>query len=96
MDITIYGLEEKIRGIVRSEFECMRDSLNGLITQHDEKPIKRIDVAKMYDVSLVTVHAWMKQNILTPYKINGRTYFKKDEVIQAMKQIKQRKKPNRP
>ena len=54
--------------------------------------INRKAITEMFGVSLVTVHSWMTKGILPHYKMNGRTYFKKSEVMQAMKQVKIRRK----
>ena len=56
--------------------------------------INRKDIADMFGVSLVTVHDWMAKGLLPHYKMNGRTYFKKIEVFQAMKQVKIKRKIN--
>lgn len=95
MEMTItptHELETKLRGIVRTEFEQLRTSLTGLPSINDDKPLKRADLADMFGISLVTVHDWMKKGIITGYKVNGRTYFKREEVSNAMKQIKIRRK----
>ena len=83
-------LESKLRGIVRAEFQEILSSLSGISSE--EKPLKRDDLAEMFGVSLVTVHDWMKKGIITGYKMNGRTYFKRDEIAKSMKEIKIRKK----
>jgi predicted DNA-binding transcriptional regulator AlpA len=54
--------------------------------------INRKAICEIFGVSLVTVHDWMTKGILPHYKMNGRTYFKKNEVLQAMKQVKIRRK----
>ncbi len=45
--------------------------------------ITRQDVADMYKISLVSVHAWMNAGILKPYKIGNKTRFLLSEVKEA-------------
>ena len=49
--------------------------------------ITRQDVADMFKITLVTVHAWINAGILTPYKIGNKTRFKRGEVLAAAKNI---------
>jgi hypothetical protein len=44
----------------------------------------RKEVAKLFDVSLVTIHEWCKSDILKPYKVGNRTYFKRVEVMEVV------------
>jgi excisionase family DNA binding protein len=63
---------------------------NGLLGESDV--INRKAICEMFGISLVTVHDWMSKGILPHYKMNGRTYFRKSEVMQAMKLVKIRRK----
>jgi excisionase family DNA binding protein len=44
----------------------------------------RKEVAKLFDISLVTIHEWCKSEILKPYKVGKRIYFKRVEVMEAL------------
>ena len=44
----------------------------------------RKEVAKLFDVSLVTIHEWCKSDILKPYTGGNRTYFKRDEIMEVV------------
>jgi excisionase family DNA binding protein len=46
--------------------------------------LTRKDVAKLFGVSLVTVHNWMNEGLLIPYKIANRTRFKRSEVESSL------------
>ena len=56
----------------------------------DNELIKVKDVARLYGVSNVTIHRWKNEGFLIPYKISNKIYFKKNEVIEAMKKIERR------
>jgi hypothetical protein len=82
-------LSKKIREAVKTELHALN-----LASASDESDalMKRADVAKMFGVSIATVHNWMNLNYLPFHHIGSRTFFKKNEVIQAMKQVRLRKR----
>ena len=56
--------------------------------QHDTNELMtRKEVAKMLNISIVTLHAWTKKGLLTAYRIGNQVRYKKDEVIQALQQM---------
>lgn len=98
MEISVIPIED-LKGILRSEFRTeIKEMLEAISKSNLGKPreteelIKRSDIAEMFDVSMVTVHQWMRKGILDHYKMNGRTYFRKSEVLRAMKHVKRRRK----
>jgi hypothetical protein len=46
--------------------------------------LSRKETADFFKVSLVSIHAWMKDGIIKPYKVGNRTYFKKSELINVV------------
>lgn len=48
----------------------------------------RREVADMLSVNLSTIHNYCKRSILKPYGIGARVYFKRDEVEQAIVELK--------
>ncbi|MEI6765965.1 MAG: helix-turn-helix domain-containing protein [Bacteroidota bacterium] len=46
--------------------------------------LKRKDVAKLFSVSLKTVHDWMKSGKLPVHRINSRVFFKKSEIYAVL------------
>jgi len=48
--------------------------------------LRRIDFVKLFSVSIVTVSDWARSSRLKSYRINSREFFKKDEVMAAMKE----------
>lgn len=45
--------------------------------------LTRADVAKLFGVTLPTVHAWANKGVITLYKIGGKTRFKRSEVLEV-------------
>ncbi len=43
--------------------------------------LTRKETAQFFKVSLVSIHQWMNDGIIKPYKVGNRTYFKKSELI---------------
>lgn len=46
--------------------------------------LSRKETADFFKVSLVSIHAWMKDGIIKPYKVGNRTYFKKSELLNVV------------
>jgi excisionase family DNA binding protein len=70
--------------------QAVRQELK-MLNRQVEKPseptkdlMTRKEVAKLFDISLVTIHEWCKSEILKPYKVGNRTYFKRVEVMEAL------------
>lgn len=57
---------------------------------NDCELIKIDEVAKMLNVSKVTVFAWKKAGKIPFYRIANKVYFKKNEVIESLKKIEKR------
>ncbi|MEJ1240568.1 helix-turn-helix domain-containing protein [Chryseolinea sp. T2] len=77
--------ETSLREIIRAELAGILAAGNFC---SDERPLRRSDIAELFQISLVTVHEWMKQGVLPHYKLNGRTYFRRSEVMEAMNRVK--------
>lgn len=52
-----------------------------------DRLITREETAKLLGVSLVTLHSWVKSNILTAYRIGNKVRFKENEVLASLRQI---------
>lgn len=48
--------------------------------------ITRREIAKLFQISLVTVNDWTRKGILTAYKVAKRVYYKRSEVESALVQ----------
>ena len=70
--------------------ESISNELQKFRPQEPEKQdelIKIEEVAKMLNVSKVTIFAWKKQGKIPFYRIANKIYFKRNEVIESLKQI---------
>jgi len=57
----------------------------------NDRPMSRAELADFLGISTVTVTDWMKKGL--PYKrMNGRVYFIKKEVLEAMNSFNSRKR----
>lgn len=43
--------------------------------------LTRAETADYFSISLYCLHAWVKKGILKPVKVQGRTYFKKADLL---------------
>ena len=50
--------------------------------------LTRKQVAKMLDINLTTLNNWTNRGALTSYGIQGRVYYKRDEVERAFIELK--------
>jgi phage antirepressor YoqD-like protein len=50
----------------------------------EETLLKRIDVAKLFKISLVTLNQWMRDGRIVYHRINSRIFFKRSEVMDAL------------
>ena len=51
--------------------------------------LTRKQVAKMLDINLTTLNNWTNRGALTSYSIQGRVYYKRDEVEKAIIKLEQ-------
>lgn len=84
----------ELRHLLRDEINNVlaKEKTNNLSGQSEETLLKRRDIAEMFDVTLVTIHSWMNSGLLPFHRIGGRTFFKKHEVIDALKSVKIKRK----
>lgn len=52
--------------------------------------LTRKQVAKMLDINLTTLNNWTNKGVLISYGIQGRVYYKRDEVDRAFIELKQK------
>lgn len=64
------------------------ENLNKVGNANDKDSLKEIltrkETADLFSVSMVTIHDWVKNGIIKPYKVGNRTYFKRSELINVM------------
>lgn len=60
--------------------------------EKSEKELLKIDdVAKMLNVSKVTIWDWKKRGLIPFYRIANKIYFKRNEVIECLNKIEKRR-----
>ncbi len=69
--------------------DIIDESITNALTKVPQKPeeetlLKRIDVAKLFGVSLVTLNQWMRDGRILYHRINSRIFFKRSEVMDAL------------
>lgn len=69
---------------VKVQIQNLARDLSEINNQQQKEILSRKEVSKMFEISLVTLHDWIKNGILTPYKIGGRTFFKHSELMQLL------------
>ena len=58
--------------------------------QNDPKQdelLKIDDVCRLFKVSKVAIFSWKKRGLIPFYRVGGRVFYKKSEVLSAMKKI---------
>ena len=78
---------EEVADIIKSKLVLELEA----IMNRKEQPVQsnndfitRKDTANFFQISLFTLHEWVKKGILKPYKAGNRTYFKKSELIEVL------------
>lgn len=57
--------------------------------EYEEPLLSRKEIASVFDISLVTLHDWVKRG-LPRHKQRGRVYFLRSEVLDYVKKNRQR------
>ena len=96
-NLILYSItEEELKKLIRdSVTEALQLHLVNNTTPDNKQVkddlIKLSDVAKMLNVSKVTIHAWKRNGLIPFYRISNKIYFKKDEVVSALIKAKNSK-----
>ncbi len=86
----IVTTKDDLRTLLREELSPLKPKESSFAGS--DELLKRTDIAKMLQVTLPTVHAWMNQGKLPFHRIGSRVFFKKQEVLDAMQSVKNRKR----
>lgn len=80
--VPLEQLIAQLRVIIREEISAEHKLEN-------EKLISPEESCKVFtpSISKVTLHKWTQDGYLTKYRIGGRTYFKRSEIIEAAKKF---------
>jgi len=65
------------------------ESITNALTKAPQKSeedtlLKRVEVAKLFSISLVTLNHWMRDGRILYHRINSRIFFKRSEVMEAL------------
>ena len=62
----------------------LNDLKKNFQTKEPEEFLTRKESAEFLKISFFTLHDWVKKSILKPYKMGNKTYFNRNEVIEAL------------
>ena len=90
--IDIKTLKTILGDIVSNAINALRPEANNLMKGEDVNTesglMDMAEVIKLLKVSKVTVHNWKKKGIITSHKMGRKLYFKRSELIGAIKRQK--------
>ncbi len=82
--VTPNELAHLISESVKTQIQELVNATNKEQPKDENDLLSRKETAEFFKVSLVSIHAWMKDGIIKPYKVGNRTYFKKSELINVV------------
>ena len=82
--VTPNELANLISESVKTQIQELVNATNKEQPKEENDLLSRKETADFFKVSLVSIHAWMKDGIIKPYKVGNRTYFKKSELINVV------------
>ena len=82
--VTPNELANLISESVKTQIQELVNATNKEQPKDENDLLSRKETAEFFKVSLVSIHAWMKDGIIKPYKVVNRTYFKKSELINVV------------
>ena len=86
-ELTTNELKSLLKESVKQEFNQLKEEI---LCKTPTQYLTRKQVAKMLDINLTTLNNWTNRGALTSYGIQGRVYYKRDEVERAFIELKQK------
>lgn len=93
MTKTVIQIENIEADVLLNRLDKLEGAINALSSQSSNTAseqqteyLTRREVAKLFKISLVTVHDWTQKGIITAYKIGNRVYYKRSEIETALVQ----------
>lgn len=80
-------LKSLLKESVKQELNQLKEEI---LCKTPTQYLTRKQVAKMLDINLTTLNNWTNRGVLTSYGIQGRVYYKRDEVERAFIELKQK------
>jgi hypothetical protein len=83
----IFSIEELQTIVDTAVKNALKDLPVSKESDKSDDPIllSRQETAELFKISLVTLHEWTNTGILKSYKISGRVYYKKHEVLATVR-----------
>lgn len=79
--------EEDLKSAINEAFKIHVESKFNQLINNQEKGkdfLTRKETAEFFGVSIVTIHNWVKEGIISSYKLGNRTYFKRSELVEQL------------
>lgn len=86
-ELTTNELKSLLKESVKQEFNQLKEEI---LCKTPTQYLTRKQVAKMLDINLTTLNNWTNRGVLISYGIQGRVYYKRDEVERAFIELKQK------
>ena len=80
-------LKSLLKESVKQELNQLKEEI---LCKTPTEYLTRKQVAKMLDINLTTLNNWTNKGVLISYGIQGRVYYKRDEVERAFIELKQK------
>ena len=82
--ITFENIGSTMSEILESLGEIKSSLKAKMNNAESDEILTRNQVSELLGVSLTTVHTYVNEGILKPYKIKSKTFFRKDEVLETL------------
>ena len=76
--------KELISESVKNQFNALSSQSKEHVKDEQKEFLTRKETAKIFNVSLVTIHDWQKNGILKVYKMGNRSFFKYSELLETL------------
>jgi hypothetical protein len=83
-NLTPAQLAEMLKETILSAFNELSQPPTHQTSTSQKEVLTRKETAQFFGVSLFCLHDWVNKGILTPYKVSGRTYFKRSELLTVL------------
>ena len=83
---TLFGqFVDTVRAVVKHELGQHHSTQSPIDLAESEKLLTPQQTAELLGICRQTVFDWAKRDLLLPHRLGGRTYFKRGEVLAALK-----------
>ena len=78
---------EELSGLINQSLKSEIENLIKGLSKEQESGkefLTRKETAAFFSVSVVTIHSWINDGLITPFKMGNRTYFRKAELVEKL------------